>query len=173
MVSPIETRTAPSACRAISPASIVMLWGPYGKDLLTTLKLRSSNGEWVRNTTRAARAGRRPSWSVECGRKARGQKGSTHASHLLPLDSAAKSQALDELLVLLRLGRFQVIEELAPLVDELHEPASGRMIALVRGKMLPQSIDPLRKERNLHFGGTGIRRITAELRDDPALSLTG
>jgi hypothetical protein len=38
-VSPMETRTAPSAWRAISPVSMVTVLDPYGKDLLTTLKL--------------------------------------------------------------------------------------------------------------------------------------
>src|SRR5262249_15725790 len=36
-VSPIETRTAPSAWRATSPVSMVIECGPYGNDLLTTL----------------------------------------------------------------------------------------------------------------------------------------
>jgi hypothetical protein len=45
------------------------------------------------------------------------------------------------------------------------------MIALVCGKVLTEAIDPLRQERNLDFGRTGIRRVTAKLRDDSAFFL--
>lgn len=89
------------------------------------------------------------------------------------IDSTAKTQALDELLVLLGLRRLQVIEELAALVHELHEAAPRGMIALVGGKVLAEAIDALREERNLYFGGTGIRLVSAKLRDDSAFSLTG
>ena len=85
---------------------MVTVWEPYGKDLLTTLKLQSSIGNFlheiqVYQSTKAARFWRRPLASA----------------------SATKPQSLDELLVLLRLGRFQIIEELAALVDELDQPA--------------------------------------------------
>ena len=66
--------------------------------------------------------------------------------------SAAKPQSLDDLLVLLGLGRFQIIEKLTALVHELYEPAPGGMIALVCGKMLAQARDTLGKERDLYFG---------------------
>ena len=101
----------------------------------------------------------------------RKHKGRSLLAAALAIASATKPQSLDELLVLLWLGRFQVIEELAALVHELHEPAPRGMIALVCGKVLTQSIDPLREERNLNFGGAGIRRVTAKLRDDSAFFL--
>jgi hypothetical protein len=41
----------------------------------------------------------------------------------LAIASATKPQSLDELLVLLWLGRFQIIEEFAALVYELDQPA--------------------------------------------------
>ena len=85
--------------------------------------------------------------------------------------STAKPQSLDELLVLLGLRGSEVIEELAALVHELDEPAPRRMIALMCGKVLTESIDPLREERNLNFRGAGIRRVTAKLRDDSAFFL--
>ena len=83
--------------------------------------------------------------------------------------SATKPQSLDELLVLLWLGRFQVIEELAALVHELDEPAPRGMIALMCGKVLAEPIDAFRQERDLDFRRTCIRRVTAKLRDDSAL----
>ena len=46
----METLTAPSAWRAISPVSMVTVWEPYGKDLLTTLKLQSSIGNFFFKT---------------------------------------------------------------------------------------------------------------------------
>ena len=85
--------------------------------------------------------------------------------------STAKPQSLDELLVLLGLRGSEVIEELAALVHELDEPAPRGMIALMCGKVLAQSIDPLGEERYLNFGGAGIRRVAAKLRDDSAFFL--
>src|SRR3954466_11304242 len=99
------------------------------------------------------------------------RKGRLLSAAALVAGSATKPQSLDELLVLLWLGRFQIIEELAALVHELDEPAPRRMIALMCGKVLTESIDPLRQERHLNFGGAGIRRITAKLRDDSAFFL--
>ncbi len=75
----------------------------------------------------------------------------------LQVRSAAEAQSLDELLVLLRLGRLEIVEESATLVDELHEPATRRVIALVGGEVLTQTIDTFGQERDLHFGRTGIR----------------
>ena len=119
----MDTLTAPSAWRAISPVSMVTVWGPYGNDLLTALKLQSSNlengGRKNKGRSRGAAALAQPlEWR----------------NHLTA--SATKPQSLDELLVLLWLGRFQVIEELAALVHELDEPAPRGMIALVCGKVL-------------------------------------
>ena len=90
----------------------------------------------------------------------------------LVIASATKPQSLDELLVLLWLGRFQVIEELAALVHEFDEPAPRGMIALVCREVLTQSVDPLRQERDLNFGRAGIRLVTAKLRDDSAFFLS-
>jgi hypothetical protein len=87
--------------------------------------------------------------------------------------SAAEAQSLDELLVLLRLGRLQIVEESATLVDELYEPAARRMIALMGSEVLTQTIDTFGQERDLDFGRTGIRGPAAVLLDDPALFLSG
>ena len=53
----------------------------------------------------------------------RKHKGRSLFAAALAIALATKSQSLDELLVLLWLGRFQIIEELAALVDELDQPA--------------------------------------------------
>jgi hypothetical protein len=39
MVSPTDTRTEPSACRASSPVSMVTVLGPYGKETMEALTL--------------------------------------------------------------------------------------------------------------------------------------
>ena len=83
----------------------------------------------------------------------------------------AQSQALDELLVSLRLRGLQVIEELATLVDELHEPTAGGVIALVRREMLTQTIDALGQQRDLYFGRARVRGSAAELRENSTFLL--
>src|SRR5215470_19463193 len=88
------------------------------------------------------------------------------------LHSAAEAQSLDELLVLLRLGRLEIVEESATLVHELHEAAARSMIALVGGEVLTETIDTFGQERDLHFGGTGVGIPAAVLRDDSALFLS-
>src|SRR5689334_15555875 len=87
--------------------------------------------------------------------------------------SAAEAQSLDELLVLLRLGRLEIVEESATLVDELHEAAARCVIALVGREVLTQTIDTFGQERDLHFGGASVLRPAAVLRDDPAFFLSG
>src|SRR5450631_1723590 len=87
--------------------------------------------------------------------------------------SAAKPEALDELLVLLGLRGFQIVEMLAALVDELHQTAPRGMIALVRREVTAQTVDALGEERYLDFGRTGVPRTAAELLENPILLLTG
>jgi hypothetical protein len=89
-----------------------------------------------------------------------------------PLRSAAKAQALDELLVLLRFGCLEIVEELAALVDELDLAAARGMIALMRREMLAETVDALGKERDLDLGGAGVGGPAPELREDAALFLT-
>src|ERR1700722_2061022 len=87
--------------------------------------------------------------------------------------SASTPQALDELLVLLRLRGFQIVEMFTALIDELHQAATRRMIRLVRREMIAESIDALGEERHLDFGRSGIAWTAAELLEDPVLLLTG
>src|SRR6185312_8433105 len=148
-VSPMETRTAPSAWRASSPVSMVTVCGPYGNDLLTTLTAQTSKvnreGEKQRPRGEAAALG----------------------------FSATESQAFDDFLVLLGLCGSEVIEELAALVDELDEAAARRVIALVRGEVLAQSVDAFREQCHLNFRRAGVGWSAAELCEDAALFLAG
>jgi hypothetical protein len=65
---------------------------------------------------------------------------------------AAKTQALDELLVLVGLHGSEVVEELATLVDHLHQSAPRGVITLMGGEMLTETIDAFGKQRDLNFG---------------------
>ena len=71
---------------------------------------------------------------------------------------AAEAQALDDFLVFLRLGGLQVVEELAALVDQLHEPATRGVVALVRGEVVAEAVDALGQQRDLDFGRAGVIR---------------
>ncbi len=91
----------------------------------------------------------------------------------LVLVLAAKSQALDELLVLLRFRGLEIVEELAALVYELDQPAAGRVVALVRREVLAETVDALREERHLDLGGAGVGGIAPVLRQNAAFFLAG
>src|SRR5476651_1496007 len=87
--------------------------------------------------------------------------------------SATKPQALDELLVLLGLRGFQIVEVFAALVDELHQATTRGMVSLVRRKVTAQTVDALGQQRNLDFGRAGVPRTSTELLENPVLLLTG
>src|SRR5581483_7553578 len=87
--------------------------------------------------------------------------------------SAAQSESLDQLLIFGRTRRLQIIEQLAALIDQLHQAAARGMVALVGNKMLTQSVDALRQERNLHFRRSSIFGIAAVLSNDTALLVRG
>jgi hypothetical protein len=84
--------------------------------------------------------------------------------------SAAKSKPLDQLLVLGWLSSLQVIKVLATLVNQPHEPAARRMIALVRAEVFTQAVDALGEQSNLYLRGPGIFRVTLILSEYFALS---
>src|SRR5262249_40062882 len=85
------------------------------------------------------------------------------------LVSAAESEPLDNFLVLLRLGRLQVVQQLAALVHHLHQPAAGSLVALVRGEGTAQAGDALGQKCDLYFRRPRILRVAAVLLEDAAL----
>jgi hypothetical protein len=85
------------------------------------------------------------------------------------VDLPAEAQTLDDLLVLGRVRRLQVVEELAALVHELHEPAARRVVALVCAEVLTEAVDALGKLRNLDLWRAGVFGVTAKLRNDVVL----
>jgi len=83
----------------------------------------------------------------------------------------AQPETLDNVLILLRLTGLEVIEELAALVDHLHESATGRVVRRVRGKVLPETGNTLGEQRDLNFRRTRVLGIPAELGNDCSFSL--
>src|SRR6478609_6500039 len=77
---------------------------------------------------------------------------------------AAKTQPLDDFLVLLRFGRLQIVEQLAPLVHHLHQTATRSVIALVGREVIAKTVDALGQQRNLYFRRTRVLRVATELR---------
>src|SRR5687768_13465803 len=87
--------------------------------------------------------------------------------------SAPESEALDDFLVLRWLGGLEVIQKLAALVHEFHEPATRGMVALVRAEVFTESIDALGEQGNLDFRRAGVVGGALELRDDAGLLFSG
>jgi len=90
---------------------------------------------------------------------------------LRPPGLAAKPEALDDVLIPLRLTSLEVIEEFAALIDELHETPSGGVIRRMSRKMLPEACDTLGEERNLNFWRPRVLGIPAEHCHDSTLFL--
>ena len=67
------------------------------------------------------------------------------------LSVAAEAQALYDVLILLRLGSLEVIEQPAALADEHQEAAAGMVIFRVRFEVLGQIVDALAENRDLNF----------------------
>src|SRR3974377_812825 len=103
--------------------------------------------------------------------KGQGEKQRPRVRNGGPWFSAAKTQALDKLLVLRGLCGSKVIEELAALVHEFHQPAARSVVALVRREMFTQSVDALGEQCDLHLRRAGVGRPAAERCEDPALLL--
>ena len=64
---------------------------------------------------------------------------------------------------------FQIIEQLAALVDHLEQTAAGSVIALVRGEMFAKLVDACTQQRDLDFRRSGVVGVAAILLDDSAL----
>src|SRR5439155_3571889 len=64
------------------------------------------------------------------------------------------------------LGLPQVLEQVGPLADQTQKPAAAGEVLLVRPHVLGEGVDPLREQRDLHFGRSGVGIAPAELRDE-------
>src|SRR5712672_148556 len=68
------------------------------------------------------------------------------------MDLLAKSEALDQAAVLVRVLALQIIEQFAALADHLQEPAPRMEVLDVRLEVLGEAVDALGEQRNLHLG---------------------
>ena len=69
---------------------------------------------------------------------------------------SANTQPFDQLLVTPIVRAPKIIENLAPLRHELEQPAPRMVVLDMCLEVIRQAVDPLRKQRNLYFGRTGI-----------------
>src|ERR1700730_190182 len=77
----------------------------------------------------------------------------------------ADPQSVDELLVAVAVLRLEIVEQTAPLADQLEQAAPRVVVLLVRLEVLGEVVDPLRQERHLHLGGPGVALVSLVLRD--------
>src|SRR5215469_524860 len=74
----------------------------------------------------------------------------------------ADSEFADHVAVAVRIVRLQVIQQAAALAHQHQQTAPGSMVLDVGLEMLGQFANPLTQDRNLDFGGTGIRIVRPE-----------
>src|SRR5512140_2816224 len=80
----------------------------------------------------------------------------------------AKTERLQKGLVPHRFHRLQVIQQAPPLPDQLEQAPSRAEVLGVNLEVVRDHVDPLREERDLDLGGTGVRVMNTELSDDVA-----
>ena len=78
-------------------------------------------------------------------------------------------EALDQLLVPGAVDAGEVLQEAVTSADELEQPATRRVVLLVRLEVLGQLADALAQDRDLHFRAAGVRLMGAELADNLGL----
>src|SRR5512137_1777924 len=83
----------------------------------------------------------------------------------------AESELLDHDLVAVRVDLPEVVEETAPLPDQLEQAAAAVVILLVRLEVLGEVGDPLGDEGHLDLGRPGVLVVPAVLLDDFRLLL--
>ena len=82
-----------------------------------------------------------------------------------PCRLAAQLERSEETLILLLIVLLRVVQELPALGDESEKTAAAGNVLAVRGQMLRQVVDTLRKAGNLDAGTSGIRFVDLEVRD--------
>src|ERR1041384_2547796 len=79
--------------------------------------------------------------------------------------SRAQPQRVDQLLVAVEALALQVIEERTALADHLEQAAPAVVVLVVLLAVLGQVRDPLREQRDLDLGRSGVALMLLELRD--------
>jgi len=71
--------------------------------------------------------------------------------------------------VALDVGALQVIQQPAPLADQLEQPTPRVVVVSVRFEMVGEVIDPLAEDRDLDFGRSGVLVVQTVGLDDARL----
>jgi hypothetical protein len=72
----------------------------------------------------------------------------------------AEARLLENLAVALDFCALEVFEESATLADQAQQSAAGVVVLDVGLEVIGQPVDPLREERDLHLGGSGVAVVT-------------
>src|SRR5687768_10079518 len=166
-VSPRRTRTAPSDCLAIRPVSIERVYLPRGIStrciaisfLSAPLGIPPMGTPCPAGAVQALRSGFVSGDLLWWG-------GSEGPSVLL-----ADAQPLDEAPIPVRVLALHVVEEAAPLPDQLQKPAARMMVLRVGLEMLGQVVDPLAQDGDLDFGRARVGTVGLVARDYGRLGL--
>ena len=68
----------------------------------------------------------------------------------------AQAQSGDQSAVTLDVVLLQVCKQVSSVADHLEKAAAGMVVLLVELQVLVQVVDPVRQQRDLHFGRTGV-----------------
>ena len=79
---------------------------------------------------------------------------------------ATNAETADQLAITLHIAALHVIEQATTLADELHESAASVVITLVNLEVLGEVRDPVRQDRDLDFGRTGVRSVSLVVLND-------
>ena len=85
----------------------------------------------------------------------------------------ADAESLDRRAIALGALLLEVVEQAAPLADELEQTAAAVMVLLVRLEMLGQLGDPTGEQRDLDLGRSGVLLVLPIVVDDGLLLLAG
>jgi hypothetical protein len=74
-----------------------------------------------------------------------------------------ETKLFDKSAVLLQIGPLEILQQTPALADEDQQAPLTGLVLLESFAMLGELIDPLRKQGNLHFRGSGVFFALAEL----------
>src|SRR5688500_16487950 len=153
------TTTAPSACRAMTPVSMVTSCAPYLNVLLAltfSVPYKNRAGDSAKRRKPVAARGNGMPQKLRAG-----DSGSEQIIGLAP-----QAQAADQFLIAGLVRLLQVFQQLTPLIDHLQQTAPRVVVLLVTSKVVGELVDPRREQCDLHFRRPGVGRIATVLGND-------
>jgi len=85
----------------------------------------------------------------------------------------AQFKLANQIPVLIDIGSFQIIEQLAPLADHFQQSPARMVILDMSLEVIGKPIDTCRQKSDLNFRGPGVARSTPMFRNDSSLLLNG